>query len=76
MKIAFLNADVNYVLQTLLVNDPEDPVKYSGVRVSKLGYKTMVSRASRSTNKAKKLINEALDFVFTKDQLANMWDGS
>lgn len=58
-------------LQKLLVNDPSDPQKYATIRVSRAGYRIMISRASKSKESCKKLLNEALDLIFTKDELAN-----
>ncbi|XP_030850521.1 uncharacterized protein LOC105438999 isoform X2 [Strongylocentrotus purpuratus] len=54
----------------LLVNDPSDPNRYAHIRVSRVGYRTMVHKASRAKDGAKKLMNNALDLVFSREQLA------
>lgn len=57
-------------MQKLLVNDPSDPNRYAHIRVSRVGYRTMVHKASRAKDGAKKLMNDALDLVFSREQLA------
>ena len=55
----------------MLINDANDPEKYSGVRVTRSGYREMVKSASRAKNKGSKLLNEAWGLLFTKEELAN-----
>ena len=57
--------------QRMLINDTTDPNKYAGVRVTRSGYREMVKKASKAKNKSSKLLNEALQFLFTKQELAN-----
>ena len=67
-----LNKNIYYlILQRLLVTDPKDPEKYATVRVARIGYRTMITRACHAKkHKSKKLLNEALDLVFTREELA------
>ena len=61
-----------FILQILLVTDPKNPDKYATVRVSRTGYHSVITRAWHAKDsKCKRLLNEALDLVFTKEELAN-----
>ncbi len=59
-----------YIFQQPLLKDPRNPEKFASVLVPREGYRKMLGRAEKAKDPARKLMNDVIDLLLTRDELA------
>ena len=57
-----------YIFQKPLLKDPGNPEKFASILVPREAYRTMLGRAEKAQDPARKLMNDVIDLLFTKEE--------